>query len=168
MFRQAAEELNVDSSASFMIGDSERDILFGKNAGMKTIGVMTGYGLKNTNIIPDYFFSNLKQSVNFIINEPYKKYYDDIYERFLIHKSKHQTQNPKPETRNPKPETPFIISLGGNLRTGKTNFANYLKNKFSDIGLKVLIIELDKWIKSINKRTPEGECLSAISFRQDN
>ena len=69
MFMQAEEELNVDASMSYMIGDSERDILFGKNAGMKTIGVMTGYGLKNSKITPDYFVKDLKEAVSLILKE---------------------------------------------------------------------------------------------------
>ena len=32
---QAAKELNIDLSKSFMIGDSENDVLAGKNAGCK-------------------------------------------------------------------------------------------------------------------------------------
>ena len=69
MFTEAAGDYNLDASSCFMIGDSERDIMFGKNAGMKTIGVMTGYGLKNANIIPDYFFRDLKEAVSFILKE---------------------------------------------------------------------------------------------------
>jgi histidinol-phosphate phosphatase family protein len=69
MFRQAMEELNVDAAESFMIGDSERDILFGKNAGMRTIGVETGYGLKNSKVKPDYFFKDLKEAISFLLKE---------------------------------------------------------------------------------------------------
>lgn len=36
MLLQAAQELNIDLAASWMVGDSERDILAGKNAGCKT------------------------------------------------------------------------------------------------------------------------------------
>ena len=36
MLLQAAEEFNIDLSLSWMIGDSENDILAGKAAGCKT------------------------------------------------------------------------------------------------------------------------------------
>lgn len=68
MFHQAAKELQIDLSRSFMIGDSERDIIAGKNAGCKTIGLMRGYALKNANEIPDFIFNDLLNAVKFILN----------------------------------------------------------------------------------------------------
>jgi D,D-heptose 1,7-bisphosphate phosphatase len=42
MLEKAAEEFNLDLRQCWMIGDNESDILTGKNAGCKTIQVMTG------------------------------------------------------------------------------------------------------------------------------
>jgi D-glycero-D-manno-heptose 1,7-bisphosphate phosphatase len=42
MLEQAAKEKNLDLKKCWMIGDTESDILAGKNAGCKTIQVMTG------------------------------------------------------------------------------------------------------------------------------
>lgn len=42
MLLQAAREYNIDLSSSWMIGDSESDILAGRNAGCRTTIVMTG------------------------------------------------------------------------------------------------------------------------------
>lgn len=44
MFRQAAEDLNIDLGLSYMVGDNLKDILAGQNAGVKTVLVRTGYG----------------------------------------------------------------------------------------------------------------------------
>ncbi len=69
MIDQAVKELNIDLSNSFIIGDSFRDVLCGKNAGITTIGVRTGYGCKDGNeyIQPDYSFENVYEAVNFIV-----------------------------------------------------------------------------------------------------
>jgi D-glycero-D-manno-heptose 1,7-bisphosphate phosphatase len=71
MFKQALEDFNIDIKNSFMIGDAERDIIFGKNAGLKTIGVKTGYGIQNSKIIPDYIFDNLKDAAEYVISRDF-------------------------------------------------------------------------------------------------
>lgn len=42
MIEQAAKDHDIDIKNSYLIGDKTSDILAGKNAGMKTILVMTG------------------------------------------------------------------------------------------------------------------------------
>lgn len=44
MIERACEEYNIDLTKSWVVGDRESDILMGKNANLKTILVMTGYG----------------------------------------------------------------------------------------------------------------------------
>lgn len=44
MLRQAAREIGLDLSASWMVGDTVSDMLAGRNAGCRTILVRTGYG----------------------------------------------------------------------------------------------------------------------------
>lgn len=44
MLLQAAEELDLDLGASWMVGDTVSDMLAGQNAGCRTILVKTGYG----------------------------------------------------------------------------------------------------------------------------
>ncbi len=136
MFRQAANDFNIDLSKSWMIGDSERDIIAGKNAGCKTVGVMTGFGVKNTNEKPGFFFKDLLEAVRFIVNEPYSKVLGNIYKTYT-------------EKKNKKP---FIISIGGNARSGKSNLAAYINHTFIEYGLKVLKIELDNWILPEDQR----------------
>lgn len=69
MIKQAKKELNLDLSKSFIIGDSTRDILAGKNAGIKTIGVRTGYACKDGkySVEPDYMFDDLYDAVEGIL-----------------------------------------------------------------------------------------------------
>lgn len=66
MLFDAARDFNIDLSASFMIGDDERDIAAGKAAGVKTVGVKSGKGLKGSTLKPDYQFENVSEAVDFI------------------------------------------------------------------------------------------------------
>ncbi len=69
MLLQAAEELNLDLENSIFIGDAERDIMAGKEAGCTTIGVRTGKNIETFNVEPDYIFDNILRAVEFIIKE---------------------------------------------------------------------------------------------------
>ena len=135
MLFDAALYFNLDLSASFIIGDTERDIQAGINSGCTTVGVMTGYGLKKTSVLPDFFFSNLKEAVDFLVDEPYKYVFDKI--------------------SSPSLKMPSVILIGGKARSGKSTLASYLKWKLERAGRKVLRICLDNWILPENER---GTC----------
>jgi HAD superfamily hydrolase (TIGR01662 family) len=66
MIEQAQKEYNIDLKGSFLIGDSYIDILCGKNAGLKTIGVRTGDGCKDCGSEADYYFDDLDKAASFI------------------------------------------------------------------------------------------------------
>ncbi len=138
MINQASTAFNIDPTISYMIGDSERDMGAGMAAGCTTIGVMTGHGVKKTSILPDYFFANLKEAVDFIIDEPFKKEAEAILE--------------KVKTSDKKP---YVISIGGNTRSGKSTFSQYLKKYLQMQNLEVLSISLDDWI--LPKEQREGK-----------
>lgn len=135
MLLQAAEKYNIELSESYMIGDHERDIQAGKAAGCITVGVGTGKGFKKTIIKSDYFFSDLKEAVNFIISEPYKSTAQVVLETILK-----------------STKSPFIIAVGGNSQSGKTTFSAYLKQFLITQGKHVLKIDLDDWILPKNQR----------------
>ncbi len=137
MFLQAARNFNLDLKECWMIGDSERDILAGNNAGCKTIGVMSGYGTVKTSIKPDFFFANLKEAADFILNDPYFEYFSEI--RQMVDKQE---------------KMPVIIAIAGNTRSGKSNFASYLEHQFKKTGNSILRIELDNWILPEYEREP--------------
>ncbi|OGQ17924.1 MAG: hypothetical protein A3B70_02045 [Deltaproteobacteria bacterium RIFCSPHIGHO2_02_FULL_40_11] len=73
MFEQAAREHQIDLKQSYMIGDKEFDILAGKNAGLKTVLVLTGGG-ENTlkyfskKIQPDFIAPNILEAVKWILS----------------------------------------------------------------------------------------------------
>ena len=63
----AAKELGIDLSGSYFVGDAVTDIECGRNAGLKTILVKTGYGeesfysLKKQNKFPTFVALNIKE-----------------------------------------------------------------------------------------------------------
>lgn len=69
MVNKAVEELNIDLAQSWMIGDSETDLICGKTAGCKTI-LLNQNNEKNQ--YADYVFTDLLSAVNFIFEEKNK------------------------------------------------------------------------------------------------
>lgn len=70
MLLQAAEEMNIDLTRSYMIGDMLKDIEAGKKAGACGILVKTGYG---PNIVrtdmPAYIAADILEAVRWIMKE---------------------------------------------------------------------------------------------------
>ena len=72
MVLQAAEDLKIDLSRSYFVGDTVSDIECGLNAGLKTILVKTGYGkdslsnLKKQNKFPTFVAQNITEVISII------------------------------------------------------------------------------------------------------
>ncbi len=68
MLLKAAQEYRINLNASFMIGDSTRDIAAGKNAGCRTILVKTGYAGRDNvcKVAPDYICENLLEAAKLV------------------------------------------------------------------------------------------------------
>jgi mannose-1-phosphate guanylyltransferase / phosphomannomutase len=71
MIKQAALDMNIDLSQSYIIGDRTVDIETGHRAGVKSILVKTGAGGKDGkfNSTPDYCFNNLEAAIDSIIGK---------------------------------------------------------------------------------------------------
>ena len=71
MIMQAKKDLNINLKKSWLVGDSTRDILTAKNAGMKSILVQTGFGGKDGtfNVVPNHEAKDLKEAVKLILKE---------------------------------------------------------------------------------------------------
>jgi len=73
MAHRAAQDLDIDLSRSYMIGDKEEDILFGKNIQASPILVLTGFGtkalhkLREKGIEPSYVADTLYDAVEWIL-----------------------------------------------------------------------------------------------------
>jgi D,D-heptose 1,7-bisphosphate phosphatase len=70
MLLQAAAEMNIDLTRSYMIGDMLRDVQTGKNAGAKGVLVCTGYG---SNIVrtdmPAFIADDILEAVRWILED---------------------------------------------------------------------------------------------------
>ncbi len=78
MVLKAKKRFNIDLSKSYLIGDKLTDIELGKNTGLKTFLLLTGFGKKekkliNSRIKPDYISKNLLTAAKIIIGEKNEK-----------------------------------------------------------------------------------------------
>ncbi len=71
LFERAIKEFNIDPQKSFMVGDRASDILAGKNAGVKTVLVRTGYGKNGLEfpVEPNYIFDDLRAFASFLTKQ---------------------------------------------------------------------------------------------------
>lgn len=138
LLKKAIKELNIEIKGSYMIGDSERDIICGKRMGLTTVALRTGYGAKSSKVEADYIFEDLWEAVNFITKEPYKKWFEVIKSKLMSLDSK-----------------PLIVLVGGNSRAGKTTFCKYVQQKFWEEGVAAQHICLDNWLVPIHERREE-------------
>jgi D-glycero-D-manno-heptose 1,7-bisphosphate phosphatase len=68
--KEAQKDFDIDLDKSWVIGDHPHDVVLGKNAGTRAIYLTTGHGIKHQpelRIQPDLIANNLKQAVEFII-----------------------------------------------------------------------------------------------------
>ena len=72
LIEQAARDLNLDLSRSWLIGDTSRDIETARNAGLRSILVQTGYagGDGAYSVAPDRICSDLLDAVNILLAVP--------------------------------------------------------------------------------------------------
>lgn len=67
LIEQAIREFAIDITRSYFIGDKNSDVLAGKNAGLKTILVLTGYGQTEDKEHAHYIAENLHSAVRTVI-----------------------------------------------------------------------------------------------------
>lgn len=135
MLLDAAKEFNINLKSSWMVGDSDRDIKAGKAAGCITVAVRTGRSTHTTKVNPDYWFENLTEAVSFIIDKPYKEMAEKVVEKVGQSSKK-----------------PYVITVGGRARSGKSSFSRFLISRLEEKGKKVLHVELDKWLLAESDR----------------
>ncbi len=153
MLLKAARAFCIDLRESWMIGDTHRDIEAAKAAGVTPVGVRTGKSLSDTDEKPDFFFDNVLDAVDFIVNNPCEELFIEIYRQYLQH-------------RNERGDRPFVIAIGGNSGSGKSTVAASLRKKFNDIEETALSVHLDHWIKPAHLRNANENVFSR--FRLDD
>lgn len=68
MIEEAARDLGIDLTKSWMVGDKDIDIECGRAAGCRTILVQTGYGALHAGSNPDFMADNVGQAVEIILD----------------------------------------------------------------------------------------------------
>ncbi len=68
MVVEAQRDHNIDLAHSFFVGDKAIDIECGRNAGVRTILVRTGYGAQETHAEPDWIADDLSAATDIILS----------------------------------------------------------------------------------------------------
>jgi len=148
---KAVEELNIEISESWIVGDSTTDIKTGKDLNINTILLKTGYYGKDSKYLvrPDFIFDDLLAAVNFIL-----KGYPEISYKInnVIDKIDRYSNN--------------IILIGGPSNSGKTTVAKTLKKliKKRYSNKNVYLFSCDSWLKPKNERVEGDGVLSRYSL----
>jgi D-glycero-D-manno-heptose 1,7-bisphosphate phosphatase len=67
MVHESATEFDIDLARSFFIGDKSSDIECGRNAGTRTILVLTGYGAAQNDARPDFVAKDVVAAADIIL-----------------------------------------------------------------------------------------------------
>ncbi len=140
MLLDAANRYHIDLKRSWMVGDNERDVLAGRAAGCRTIGVRTGHGLKRSRIAPDLMAEDLAEAVHLILDRPWQFAIRDVLEAL----------DARPQTAQRR-----VILVGGNSRSGKSSLSRFLSWELEAEGIPNQILRLDDWIKPKAQRPAE-------------
>src|SRR5882724_12108587 len=68
MVFEAQRDHDIDLARSFLIGDKAIDIECGRNAGVRTILVKTGYGMQETHAAPHWIAEDLSAATDLILS----------------------------------------------------------------------------------------------------
>ena len=69
MILEAQKDHNLDLARSFFIGDKAIDVECGRNAGLRTILVRTGYGANESHARPDWTAEDFADAVNIVLEQ---------------------------------------------------------------------------------------------------
>ena len=146
---------NIEMAASYIVGDSARDILCGKAAGVTTIGVRSGEGCRDVTgpSRPDFMFEDLPEAVQFILHSPWSNELDSVVRQVMS-----QLSLPR--------ERPLVISVAGNSRAGKSTFAELLRRRLQQRGVSALKVPLDDWLLPRSQRTATMGVLDRFQVAQ--
>ena len=69
----AVKNFDIDLSKSWVVGDHASDIQLGKNAGCKTVYLLTGHGKRHQKeallVKPDYIANSFNQATDYILSD---------------------------------------------------------------------------------------------------
>ena len=131
----ATRDLKIDRNSSWFVGDSTSDIEAGKNAGLRTMLLRTGYAGTDGKYssIPDYIAPNLYSAIDWILEGHI------FVSRQLLEIL-------------PSLISARLILIGGPARAGKSSVAQVIKEILSFSDRKAHVICLDGWLLPANER----------------
>ncbi|WP_148293850.1 HAD-IIIA family hydrolase [Azospirillum sp. B4] len=137
MARAAARDLNIDLPRSWMIGDSSTDMGLARAAGMGGILVRDGHGGRDGKCPaqPHVVVDDMADGVRFIL---------DVWPRLAAHLDSLAAGIQAGET----------VLIGGLARSGKSLLAQCLSLRLGQRGRRAVVIGLDSWAKSRDRRQP--------------
>lgn len=140
MLRDAAMEMGVDLTRSWMVGDASVDVAAGKNVGAKTILLRTGEAGQDWKTLerPDFECVDLADAVDLILRR---------YPRAVR------------ELEAWPVAAQAVFAIGGLARSGKSELASVLAGVAQSRGLQAHVIALDGWIKPWDRRGAESAAL---------
>ncbi|MCH8555552.1 MAG: HAD hydrolase-like protein, partial [Schleiferiaceae bacterium] len=149
MLQAAAKDFPIDFTSSWLVGDSERDILAGKKAGVTTIAVRTGHGNKNYDVAPDFFCSHLKEAVSIICDTFPKQLWATL--------------------KKALGKQPVVIHVAGQPFSGKSTLINQLQHqaKRDTITTQHIVVPSDETAVDFLRQLASGELISH-QVRSDN
>jgi len=135
MVIKGLDDLNGAIDRSWLVGDTSVDVETARRAGIRSILVETGYaGLDGRQwALPDAIVPDLPSAVDFIL---------DRYPRMLSFCA-NLAESIEPGA---------AIFIGGLSRSGKTTFANVLRDALRIRGLRAQTLSLDRWLRSQGER----------------
>lgn len=135
MVTKAASDLNLELSASWMVGDSTGDVETARRAGLISILLSTGLGGRDGKWLsqPDAECLDLADAVSLIL---------DRWSVMLLAL--------RPVVSRISPGN--VVLLAGQARSGKSQHAAALRRSLEAEGKPAVIICLDNWLKAENER----------------
>ena len=137
LVEKARDDLNIDVSQSWVIGDTTSDMLTARRAGLKSMLVETGEAGRDGKYAasPDFIARDLPAAVAFITHG-----YQLIVEAVV------------PVAQRVK--SGDLVFIGGLARQGKSTLASVLRHTLSRAGLDVQILALDGFLRDREQRQP--------------
>jgi histidinol-phosphate phosphatase family protein len=137
MLFKAALALNIDLAASWMVGDSTADIEAARRAGVTSVLVGTGDGGRDGRcaVMPDFEAPDVLAAARLIVQGyPAARGLESV--RTLL--------------KQLQPGSDWLLC--GHSRSGKSTLAQVLARELRGLGQPCVVISLDRWIRSSNRR----------------
>ncbi|MEW6172082.1 MAG: HAD-IIIA family hydrolase [Bacillota bacterium] len=159
MIEKATGCFNIDIHNSFVIGDREMDVVMGSHAGLSTILLRTGYGVKSylgeSGIEPDFVFDDLPEAAEFLLGLRWD--FTPLVEAVV---TKYREAGKKR----------LMVLVGGQSRSGKSILVRYLEKEMGKRAIQSTAVRLDYWILPLDQRQAAKSVLDrypASTIRRD-